>query len=65
MSINYEMRDYEKTSATKRPASSRRRLVKLPGEKRHIERSDSATYFARKLEIDRRERRMRAASGNG
>lgn len=65
MPFNYEVRDYEKTSATKRPALSRRRLVKLPGEKRHIERSDSPIYFAPKLEIDKRERRTRAASRNG
>ncbi|WP_183097249.1 hypothetical protein [Mesorhizobium sp. YM1C-6-2] len=35
------------------------RLVKLPGEKRHVERSESAIYFARKLQIDKRERRIR------
>lgn len=38
---------------------SARRMVKLPGEKRHVERSESAVYFARKLEIDKREKRMK------
>ena len=61
----FETRDYEKTSAKKRPASSRRRLVKLPGEKKHVERSDSPTYFARKLQIEKMERRARAKSRNG
>lgn len=36
-----------------------RRLVRLPGETGHVERSDSAVYLARKLEIDKRERRVR------
>lgn len=36
-----------------------RRMVKLPGEKGYAERSDSALYIARKLELDKRERRMR------
>jgi hypothetical protein len=61
----FEARDYEKTSATKRPASSRRRLVKLPGEKGYVERSDSPTYFARKIQVDKMERRARAKSRNG
>lgn len=61
----FETRSYEKTSATKRPASSRRRLVKLPGEKAHVERSDSATYFARKIQISKMERRTKAKLRNG
>lgn len=61
----FETRDYEKTSAAKRPTSSRRRLVKLPGEKAHVERSDSATYFARKIQVGKMERRARAKSRNG
>ena len=40
-------------------------LVKLPGEKKHVERSDSPTYFARKLQIEKMERRARAKSRNG
>jgi hypothetical protein len=60
----FDNRALEKTSANaSRP--KRRRLVKLPGEKRHVERSDSAIYFAQKLEIDKRERRMKAATRNG
>jgi hypothetical protein len=52
----------EKTNADAlRP--KRRRLVKLPGEKRHIERSDSAIYFARKLDIEKRERRIKSRNG--
>ena len=52
----------EKTNADAvRP--KRRRLVKLPGEKRHIERSDSAIYFARKLDLERRERRIKSRNG--
>lgn len=59
-----EFRALEKTSAgASRP--KRRRLVKLPGEQRHVERSDSAIYFARKLEIDKREKRIRAKPHNG
>jgi hypothetical protein len=55
-------RALEKTNADAvRP--KRRRLVKLPGEKRHVERSDSAIYFARKLEIEKRERRAKARNG--
>ncbi|MER8783364.1 hypothetical protein NKH60_19315 [Mesorhizobium sp. M1006] len=36
-----------------------RRMIKLPGEKGHVERSDSAVYIARKLDLDKRERRTR------
>ena len=62
--MSAEQRALEKTDASaSRP--KRRRLVKLPGEKRHVERSDSAIYFARKLEIDKLERRMKAATRNG
>jgi hypothetical protein len=35
------------------------RMVKLPGDKGYVERSDSAVYIARKLDLDKRERRMR------
>jgi hypothetical protein len=62
--MSTEQRALEKTDANaSRP--KRRRLVKLPGEKRHVERSDSAIYFARKLEIDKRERSMKAVTRNG
>jgi hypothetical protein len=36
-----------------------RRMVKLPGEKNHVERSDSAVYIARKIVVDKMEKRVR------
>lgn len=59
----FDNRALEKTDANS--ARPKRRRLKLPGEKQHVERSDSAIYFARKLEIDKRGRRMKAASRNG
>jgi hypothetical protein len=59
-----ERREYATTDLKGRGRSSKR-LVKLPGETRHVERAESAIYFASKLEIDRRERRMRQAIRNG
>jgi hypothetical protein len=53
-----EHREYATTDAKGRRKPGRR-LVKLPGEKGHVERSDSAVYIARKLDLDKRERRMR------
>lgn len=38
-----------------------KRMVRLPGETRHVERTDSAINIARKLEIDKRERRLQKA----
>lgn len=60
--MSIDNRALEKTNADAvRP--KRRRLVKLPGEERHVERSDSAIYFARKLDIDKRERRIKSRNG--
>ena len=52
-----EHREYA-TSDVKGRRNPGRRLVKLPGEKTHVERSDSAVYIARKLDLDKRERRI-------
>ena len=35
------------------------RLVKLPGETKHTVRSESAAAIARRVEIDKREKRIR------
>jgi hypothetical protein len=58
-----ENRAYEKTDTSARRPKGRR-MVKLPGEKRHVERSDSATYFARKVDLDKREKRLKALTRN-
>lgn len=47
------------TADLKSRGRKRRRMVKLPGEKVHGERSDSAEFFARKLDLDKRERRIK------
>lgn len=39
---------------------SARRLVKLPGEKGHARRSDSAKVIARRIALDKAEGRLRA-----
>lgn len=36
-----------------------RRMVKLPGERNHVARSDSAVYIARKIVVDKMEKRVR------
>jgi hypothetical protein len=59
-----ERREYATPDAKVRRRPGRR-LVKLPGESGHVERSDSAVYLARKLDIDKRERRMKAAARHG
>ena len=53
-----EHREYATASLTSRRKPGRR-MVKLPGEVRHVERSDSAAYLARKIQIDKMERRIR------
>lgn len=59
MQADNERREYATTDikGRRRPG---RRLVKLPGETRHVERSESAIYFARKLDLDKREKRLKA-----
>lgn len=52
-----EHREYEKADGRKRKGL---RLVKLPGETRAVERSESATDIARKLAIAKREKRLKA-----
>lgn len=42
-----------------------RRSVKLPGESRHSECSDSPAVIARKLMQEKREKRLRAMRRNG
>ncbi|SCB33926.1 hypothetical protein GA0061098_1006181 [Bradyrhizobium shewense] len=42
-----------------------RRSVKLPGESRHSECSDSPAVIARKLMQAKREKRLRATQRNG
>jgi hypothetical protein len=39
-----------------------RRLVKLPGKTGYTELADSAIYIARKIDIDKRERRIMKAA---
>jgi len=56
--MSVEHREYATTDLKGRRKSAKR-LVRLPGEKRHTERAESAVYFARKLELDKRERRVR------
>jgi len=47
------------TTDMKGRKKSAKRLVRLPGETRHIERAESAVYFAKKLELEKRKRRER------
>jgi hypothetical protein len=42
-----------------------RRSVKLPGESRHAECSDSPAVIARKIVLAKREKRLRALQRNG
>lgn len=42
-----------------------RRSVKLPGESRHSDCSESPAVIARKIMHEKREKRMRAAKRNG
>ena len=53
-----ERREYATADLKDRRQPSKR-LVRLPGEKRHVERTESAACIARKLELDKRERRIR------
>lgn len=53
-----EHHEYSDTSLQSR-RKPRKRLVKLPGEKRHVERSESATLIARKVVLDKLEKRAR------
>lgn len=51
-----ERREYEKADARGRKGL---RSVKLPGEQRHADRSESAEAIARRLAIAKRERRLK------
>lgn len=51
-----ERREYEKADARGRKGL---RSVKLPGELRHAERSESAEAIARRLATAKRERRLK------
>ncbi len=53
-----ERREYATADIASRRKPGRR-MVKLPGEVRHVERSDSAAYIARKIQVDKMERRIR------
>lgn len=59
-----EHREIERATADGRRKPGRRK-VKLPGESRHVDRSDSALYIARKLELDKRERKYAAEAKLG
>lgn len=52
----FERREYEKADARGRKGL---RSVKLPGEQRHADRSESAEAIARRLAIAKRERRLK------
>jgi|GEM_PF-1569475 len=55
--MSTERREYEL-----RPANGGRkglRSIKLPGEQRHVERSESASDIARRLAIGKRERQLK------
>ncbi|WP_439496840.1 hypothetical protein [Bosea sp. (in: a-proteobacteria)] len=52
-----ERREYEKADGRRRKGL---RSVKLPGEARHIERSESAEAIARGIAISKREKRLEA-----
>lgn len=53
-----ERREYEKAAGD--TTLKRRQLVKLPGETRHRECSDSAEVIARKIRLNKAERRLRS-----
>lgn len=53
-----ERREYE--TATGDTLNKRRKLVRMPGETRHRECSDSAEVIARKIRLDKAERRLRS-----
>lgn len=53
-----EHREYEK--ATGDTINKRRQLVRMPGETRHRECSDSANVIARKIRLAKAERRLRS-----
>ncbi len=50
-----ERREYEKADDKGRPGQ---RLVKLPGDKKHGKRSDSAKVIARRIALDKAEKRL-------
>jgi len=52
-----ERREYEKADGRRRKL---RRSVKLPGEPRHVDRSDSAETIARRIALAKVERRQEA-----
>lgn len=52
----FERREYEKADARGRKGL---RSIKLPGEAKHSERSESAEAIARRLAIAKREKRLR------
>lgn len=56
--MQLDRREYATTEPKGRRNPGRRK-VKLPGESGYVERSDSALYIARKIDLDKRERRVR------
>jgi hypothetical protein len=55
--MSIERREYEKADSRRRKG---RRSVKLPGETRHADRSDSAEIIARRIALAKVERRLEA-----
>jgi len=54
--MSLERREYEKADARGRKGL---RSVKLPGERRHTDRSESPSEIAKRLAIAKRERAMK------
>jgi hypothetical protein len=53
-----ERREYA-TADDKGRRKPGRRMVKLPGDKSHVERSDSALLIARRIQVEKMEKRIR------
>lgn len=53
-----ERREYATADAKGRRKPGRR-MVKLPGDKSHVERSDSAVLIARRIQVEKMEKRIR------
>lgn len=53
--MHSEHREYEKAQDKGRPVQ---RLVKLPGDTQHAKRGDSAKIIARRIALDKAEKRL-------
>ncbi|MER8549199.1 hypothetical protein NKH41_26520 [Mesorhizobium sp. M1169] len=54
-SVSMERREYETATDKGRPGQ---RLVRLPGDKQHTKRGDSAKVIARRIALDKAEKRL-------